>query len=351
MYPANDIVSRSWRLASGNFFPLSHQIQPQSADFVAPSHRKKSDMKKSLALAAITLLSAADAANAQFGAPGAKKGPVARAVKSDVKYIKCEVCEQLAEAAHGEYLKLRADEGQKLRETTVIEKMEKMCDVSSTEGDWIVTKDLQEKGTRLRVVDMGKENYGECGVECKTIVKACEDILGPRDTDVGEYLFTSDDESDGVKAFQKWLCEEETSSCSGKTPALPKDRPKGEKFKKRDKKDLEMERLMKNMQGMPGMGGAQMFSRDQMLRNMGGGDDDDDDDESPYGGFDPSSFGSDDDASDGIGQKLGDLKDKAASTAKSAWNTAKGWFGKGSSDEEEEQDMGFSAEELSKEEL
>ena len=310
-------------------------------------------MKKSLALAAITLLSAADAANAQFGAPGAKKGPVARAVKSDVKYIKCEVCEQLAAAAHGEYVKLRADEGQKLRETTVIEKMEKMCDVSSTEGDWIITKDLQEKGTRLRVVDMGKENYGECGVECKTIVKACEDILGPRDTDVGEYLFTSDDASDGVKAFQKWLCEEETSACSGKTPALPKDRPKGEKFKKRDKKDLEMERLMKNMQGMPGMGGAQMFSRDQMLRNMGGGgdDDDDDDDESPYGGFDPSSFGADDGSSDGIGQKLGDLKDKAASTAKSAWNTAKGWFGKGSSDEEEEQDMGFSAEELSKEEL
>ena len=38
-------------------------------------------------------------ANAQFDF-GGKKGPEAKAVKGDVQYIKCEVCEQLAKQAY-----------------------------------------------------------------------------------------------------------------------------------------------------------------------------------------------------------------------------------------------------------
>jgi hypothetical protein len=224
-----------------------------------------------------------------------------------------------------------------------------MCDPSAKEGDWIITKDLQEKGSRLRVVDMGKENYGECGTECKTIVKACEDILGPRDTDVGEFLYTTR-AKDAKAALREWLCETETKSCGGKIPPLPSDRPKGEKFKKRDKKDVDMERLMAGMKGMPGMGGAQMFSRDQMMGGMGmGDDDDDDDDESPFAG----AFNADEPkgTAANVVEKLGDLKDKAASTAKNTWNKAKGFFSRASSADDEDFVDDFTAEELAHEEL
>ena len=309
-----------------------------------------------LAVAVLALASALDAAEAKK-ANGKAKKTIPRANVLDVQYIECEACEFLARAAVDEYKTLLETVGaKKLRETEVIEKMEKMCDAAVKEGNWIITKDLQEKGSKLRVVDMGAENYGECGSECKTIVRACEKILGPRDTDVGEYLFTSGGDVD-VKEFTNWLCKEETSACAKVPPPLPKDRPKGEAFKKRDKKDVDMERLMAGMKGMPGMGGAQMFSRDQMMGGFGRDDDDDDDDESPYGKFDPSAFagGDADESLKGrVTEKLGDIKNKAPATAKSAWNKAKGWFNKPASDDDDaafEEPPEVSEEELAKEEL
>ena len=308
--------------------------------------------KRANARRAVTTIAASIAIAGLVACADAKPSkPIERAVKSDVKFIKCEVCEHLADAVTQEYAALREETPEKkLTETMVIEKIEKMCDPSAKEGDWIITKDLQEKGSRLRVVDMGKENYGECGKECKTIVKACEDILGPRDTDVGEFLYTSN-AGDLRGALREWLCEEETNSCGGKIPPLPSDRPKGEKFKKRDKKDVEMERLMAGMKGMPGMGGAQMFSRDQMMggMGMGGDDDDDDDDESPFAGAFDS--GESKGAVANVAEKLGDLKDKAASTAKNAWNKAKGFLSRSSRAEDEDFTDDFTAEELAREEL
>ena len=107
---------------------------------------------------------------------------------------------------------------------------------------------------------------------------------------------------------------------------------------------------MAGMKGMPGMGGAQMFSRDQMMGGFGGGDYDDDDDENPYGKFDPSSLGGGDDSLKGrVTEKLGDIKSAATSTAKNAWNKAKSLFSKTAEDAVE--DVEFSEEELAKEEL
>lgn len=102
---------------------------------------------------------------------------------------------------------------------------------------------------------MGKENYGECGKECKMIVKVCEDIFGLWDMDVGEFLYMLN-VGDLRGALREWLCEEEINSCGGKILLLLSDWLKGEKFKKRDKKDVEMEWLMVGMKGMLGMGGV-----------------------------------------------------------------------------------------------
>jgi hypothetical protein len=112
-----------------------------------------------------------------------------------------------------------------------------------------------------------------------------------------------------------------------------------------------MERLMAGMKGMPGMGGAQMFSRDQMMggMGMGGDDDDDDDDESPFAGAVDS--GESKGAVANVAEKLGDLKDKAASTAKNAWNKAKGFLSRSSRAEDEDFTDDVTAEELAREEL
>ena len=309
-------------------------------------------MKSKVTLTTIALLAALPGVSAMFpGAAGPKK--VARAVKSDVKYIECEVCEFLSRAAAEEYDALKSEQGNKLTETAVIEKMEKMCQSNAKEGDWIITKDLQEKGSKLRVVDMGKENYGECGAECKTIVAACEKILGPRDTDVGEFLYTYKGSGDLAKALRKWLCEEETDACAKTVPPLPKSRPKGEKFKKRDKKDVDMERLMAGMQGMPGMGGAQMFSRDQMMAGMGGDDDDMDDlDDLPSSLEDERMKPT---LKNAVKDQLGKAEHFAKqatksvkSSVKGAWEKAKNVLGMG---EEENLESQFSEEELAKEEL
>ena len=324
--------------------------------------RSHSQSRRAAAAAAATAVGVALAVGGVRATP--------RAVKSDIPFIKCQVCEYLADAAHEQYVGLmqtRRDDNDggistvRVRETDVIDAMEKMCDEKAEQGGWIITKDLQEKGKTLRVVDMGRENYGACGSECKTIVKACEDILGPRDTDVGEFLFTNADESArGAAALKKWLCTEETRACTGTPPALPKDRPKGEAFKPRDKHEVEMERMMASMQGMPGMGGAQMFSRDAMMRGMADEFDDDDDfEDSPYGAFDPSQFGGDASSKDDesvtgskLVQSLHDVKEKASTKVKNVWNSAKSFFSRKGDDEEDDvEDFEFSAEELAKEEL
>jgi hypothetical protein len=312
------------------FNPQQILISPRNSAAFHASAKYLPAMKTSAFITIIiaVLAHAPSPAHAMFP-PAKDKGPVARAVKTDVKYIKCQVCELAADAAYEEYVAVAADKGKKLTELDVLERVEKLCDVSDKAADWIINKDLQEKGTKLKVVDMGKEVYGKCGVECKTIVKACEDVLGPRDTDVAEYLLTT---ATSAKDVHEWLCREETSSCSSAPPPLPKDRPKGEKFVKREKKDVDMERLMASMQGMPGMGGAQMFNREDMMAGMGGmGGDDDDDDENPYGSFDPSMMS---DSNEGIGAKINDVAAKAKDSVKNAWGGVKSLFSKKNADEE-----------------
>ena len=182
----------------------------------------------------------------------AKKPPPARGVKSDVKYVKCAVCQEVAKTLHRVAAKVREDKGKKLTEADVLEKVEKVCDPDAEEGEWLITHDLVERGKRLDMKHMGGK-FGECGAECKTMQMACERIVSDRDTDVAEMLFT-DGASLARAGIQAKLCndanEKAYSACRKPAPALPKTRPKGPAFKEKDKKDVEMARLMKSMKGM-----------------------------------------------------------------------------------------------------
>jgi hypothetical protein len=278
-----------------------------------------------LALLACALLLALLAADAKVTVhdKGKKKGP-ARAVKSDVKYIKCQVCEEVAKTLSREASSLRDEKGAKLTESDVLEKVEKVCDPTAEEGEWLVKHDLVEKGTALTMKFMGADVYGKCGVECKTMQRACEDIVSDRDTDIAEALFTSGDAMKRA-AVTAFLCrdeyETERGSCLRAPPPTPKDRQKGPAFEATDKKEIDMQRMMKQMEAM-GMGGMQMYGRDDMAEMVSDYDDDFAASAAANGeaaGFNAQSFDEDAPAA------------SVAEKAKNAWSSVK-QFGRGIAD-------------------
>ena len=162
---------------------------------------------------------------------------------------------------------------------------------------------------------------------------ACEKIVADRDTDVAEAVFVNGATFEGTFATD-YLCrnddEDALGACLAKPPKLPKDRPKGPAFEKVDKKDVDMQRMMKTMRDA-GMGGMQMYGRDDMEDMMD--DYNDDFDASAFeaaktgsdvsradADVDARASGSDEGAAPGVVEKLADA-------GASAWRGAKAWFG------------------------
>lgn len=69
----------------------------------------------------------------------------------------------------------------------VIELMEHITDPSKDQGEWIAKVDLVESGDKLLVEEQAE--LGDCGVECKTVQRAAEEIVGDSDTDLAEELW------------------------------------------------------------------------------------------------------------------------------------------------------------------
>mmetsp|Transcript_35548 Transcript_35548/g.57126 ORF Transcript_35548/g.57126 Transcript_35548/m.57126 type:complete len:346 (-) Transcript_35548:171-1208(-) len=195
-------------------------------------------------------------------ARGKKNKEVVRAVKSDLKYIKCQVCQEVAKNLNREASALRDAKGATLTEADVQGKVEKVCDVETVEGEWLIKHDLVEEGDVLKMQHMGSA-FGECGTECKTMQRACHDIIGDRDTDIAEAIFT--DTSMKRAALTSLLCNSNDGggACLKKAPPLPKDRAPGPAFVEKTEKEIEMQRMMKTMKDA-GMGNMNMYSKDDM---------------------------------------------------------------------------------------
>lgn len=201
---------------------------------------------------------------------------------SDIKYIRCDVCKLMAKHAHSTVVKKRKEKAnKKLAEMDIIEAIEKLTDPLRTEGHWISSTDLQEKGDKLQLVNMGK--LGECGRECKTIAKAAEQILGEHDTDLAEVLLKGKKKR---AELTQWLCYELSDACSKPTPPLPKDRERGPPFTPLPAGVETVVNMMGEMRAK-GMRGK-LVNPDEAMANggyMGGedGDDDDDNDDGMFG--------------------------------------------------------------------
>ncbi|XP_050375260.1 uncharacterized protein LOC126792823 [Argentina anserina] len=207
------------------------------------------------------------------------KKPVTVARKEDVPFIKCQVCEKLAAQLHHQVEKKRAEiEPKKISEYEIIEITENVCNLKKAEADWILLIDIVEQGDKLQLVE--QESEGQCNSECKTIERACQEVLGYSDTDVAEYLYKSKPD---IGSLVNYLCKDLTTACTVKPPPVPKDRTPGEVFVPKSSKEAEMEKILKSMEGMPGAPGMKMYSRDDLMnmKNFGGeeGDEEDDDDD------------------------------------------------------------------------
>ncbi|GMH42954.1 hypothetical protein BSKO_10876 [Bryopsis sp. KO-2023] len=195
-----------------------------------------------------------------FGQGREEKAP---AKKSDIKYIRCAVCQNLIREASRLTKRLRDDvkPGKQVREITIMEATEKLCDPEEEAGTWIAKTDLVESDTELKLVDMPQ--IGDCQVECRTIARVCSDLLEDFDMDLAEALFKGFKRAELTSKF----CYNVSDACKVPTPKLPKNRPRGEEFKVLSEKDIEMKNMLKKMKDS-GMGG-QVFDRESMMEKMG----------------------------------------------------------------------------------
>ncbi|ERN15473.1 hypothetical protein AMTRI_Chr05g68330 [Amborella trichopoda] len=215
-----------------------------------------------------------------------KRGTQAVARREDIPFIKCQVCQTIAQQIHSLVSKKGAQISPKqVSEYQIIEIAENICNLKKEEADWILRFDIVEQGDELKLVD--QETEGQCNSKCKTIERTCQEIMGYTDTDVAEFLFKTKPQIDTLTNF---LCKDLSKACSAKPPPVPKDRVPGEPFFPKSSKDAEMERLLRSMEGMPGAPNMQMYSKDDLLNMKNFGDDEGDEDEDEENEF-PSKLG------------------------------------------------------------
>lgn len=262
-------------------------------------------MARTMFLAALLLACMSSCALAQFN----PSKPPEKPVKSDMKYIKCQVCELLAKNAYRQVHDLQKSlkPNKKLDEMAVIELMEHITDPTKDQGEWIAKIDLVESGGKLLVEE--QDQLGDCGVECKTVQRAAEEIVGDRDTDLAEELWKL---QMNRAQFTNWLCRSLTSSCKGKPPKLPADRKPGPPFTVLDEQQAQLQKMMAGMKEQ-GMGGT-VYDRDTIMKKyMNGYDDDYEDDDE-----EESSTAAPKQPSDSAKSTVGKLAEQATDAAGSA---------------------------------
>ncbi|RCV20647.1 hypothetical protein SETIT_4G073700v2 [Setaria italica] len=231
--------------------------------------RRAAALLLAVALAAVLLHPAAVAAAGQ-------KKPATAARREDIPYIRCQVCERIAREISAQVAKKQQalPPSKKVPEIEIIDIAENVCNLKKQEADWMLRIDIVEKGDKLELVEQDEE--GHCNAECKTIERACQEVMGYADTDVAEFVYKN---NPSVDQLMKFLCKDLSKACAKDPPPVPKDRVPGEPFAKKPSKDAEMEKILKSMEGMPGAPSMKMYSRDDLMKNNFGTEDDDDEDD------------------------------------------------------------------------
>ena len=256
-----------------------------------------------VALPLLLLALATISVKSQMGMGGGKK--TYSPEKRDLPYIGCDVCGGVVVNLLKQVTQVRSEygpkseKGKKMPEEAVSDILDGICKPNEDGGEWIryldiVSQPADGQDKKRKLVLTPHENPGKCKKECETISKSCYDLM-EEDIDDRDELqallfvdkkFSEFSGEDGDMKLVDRVCKKMTGRCkSTKTYATSKYERKDEEFIELTDKDLEMEKLMAQMQGMPGMEnqGMNMYDRDDMegLGSMMDGYGDYDD---PYGG-------------------------------------------------------------------
>ena len=174
-------------------------------------------------------------------------------VPSDVKYIRCAVCDALVTALHEHIRKTP-----KLSEEDIQGVIEEACNPDADAGAWMRSIDLVESGTALELKQQKED--GPCGRECDTIRLACMALLEEGwENELGEALYAKGTAS----SLREQACREWSSACKKAPPKLDANRPAGPTFRA----FTDEERAIKDeRQGKPPPPG--MLAESELLRRM-----------------------------------------------------------------------------------
>eukprot|EP00882_Tetradesmus_deserticola_P022308 GHRQ01024208.1.p1 GENE.GHRQ01024208.1~~GHRQ01024208.1.p1 ORF type:complete len:316 (+),score=128.64 GHRQ01024208.1:278-1225(+) len=200
-----------------------------------------------------------------MGMGGMPEEPKAAAVVSDVKYIKCGVCEALVKQATRKVKALRKElkPGQQVDESAIIENLELACNTAKPDGQWITHYDMVEDGDKIKLVDT--QQPSKCNTECATIARACSQVADSLDlSDLSEALYSGKSRS----AITQLACYQMSNACRVKPPPVPKDRAPGPAHTPMSAGEAEREQMMARMKAA-GMGG-QMYNREDLMQQMQG---------------------------------------------------------------------------------
>ena len=177
---------------------------------------------------------------------------------ADVPFIKCETCKALASQFYDEVGKLVAAQApmaaKKRRletrsnlgslEEEVESKLTNICNTEEPDGKWMRGFDIMKVGTALKLKAMPP---GKCRRECKTVEKACSNVLSDiEDHDVGEMVIEAVREDEGKAAVAKKMCTKMATVCKkGKTPLWAEGKVrKNEDFWELSEQELKDEKMM-----------------------------------------------------------------------------------------------------------
>lgn len=182
------------------------------------------------------------------------------AIKEDLPYIRCETCQKAVKYLFGKTQEMRGGGTKKLDEDKLIDMVEKSCNPDKEEGSWISKFDLIEKNGELRLAEHA--DFGKCQRECQTISKACEESVADVDTDLAELLWK--DKLSLSKLINE-VCYSMSSVCKGRQPKLKAgERKVDEKFQVLTEDEKKADEILKQMRGIPGMPGMEMYSREDI---------------------------------------------------------------------------------------
>ena len=169
------------------------------------------------------------------GQPMGRKNlkPQAEIVKSDLKYIYCNVCRKMVEISYDKAsellekrFKFKAKRKNEMTEFdgegAVQEFVEKLCNPLKPEGEWVSRTDLVQEGEQLQLAS--QPTAGKCLKECRTVEAVCEEVLDKADTQFTEILYEAVKEGSTLEQTQRYICNRAAGVCKKKPPPLTKPR-------------------------------------------------------------------------------------------------------------------------------